>query len=761
MSSLTADLAALLNEVDRPGDFCTCGVTELLAPNLVVDGVGPIALPVLPAQAQALVAAAERAPYGRGPDTIIDPAVRNSWQIGPERLHIGGRHWPRTLEAILAQIAEGLGVRDPIEAELYKLLIYEPGSFFISHRDTEKSSGMFATLVIALPSESAGGELIVRHRNREITCGLRADDPGEVAFAAFYADCVHEVRPVTAGHRLTLIYNLIRRGKGHAPQPPEYGKQQTRAAALLRAWGTGQQEADDDVPIKLVYPLAHAYTQTDLAFHTLKGTDAAAAGVLAAAADQSDCALYLALLTVEESGSAEYSDNYSGRRSWSRHDDVDDQYEVGEIDTRSITLSDWRTRDGSPASWGETPVISDELSPPDPFAEMEPDELHFQEASGNAGVSFERSYRRAALVVWPNSQTLAVLTQAGLAVSIPHLGDLARRWRAAGGDKGSPFWQQAHELAGRVIRTWQPQRGYGRAETTQSNAAQMLTVLAELEDPEQIESFLTRVTLAGDFRKSDNQAMLAALLRLPPSTALRLIEKIVATTAPRRFAVCADLLARAASTALQRHGPGLRAAGQRLIGAIPGGPAREPERDWSYPADTIDAGFVADLLVGLGAIDPVLAERATAHVLGWPKTYDLDAVVVPAAVALVQSVAGEVAVEQLRLACLAHLDGRIAEPLAPPADWRRSSAVGCRCPFCSELSHFLADPTRKSWSLRAREADRAHVAGTIRTAACDVDTDTVTTGRPYSLVCTKNQASYQRRVMQRGKDLENVRLLRN
>jgi len=69
-----------------------------------------------------------------------------------------------------------------------------------------------------------------------------------VAFAAFYADCVHEVQPVTAGHRLTLIYNLIRRGKGRGPQPPEYGKQQTQAAALLRAWGTGQREADEDLP---------------------------------------------------------------------------------------------------------------------------------------------------------------------------------------------------------------------------------------------------------------------------------------------------------------------------------------------------------------------------------------------------------------------------------------------------------------------------------------------------------------------------------
>ena len=35
---------------------------------------------------------------------------------------------------------------------LYKLLLYEPGSFFLPHRDTEKGDRMFATLVIVLPS---------------------------------------------------------------------------------------------------------------------------------------------------------------------------------------------------------------------------------------------------------------------------------------------------------------------------------------------------------------------------------------------------------------------------------------------------------------------------------------------------------------------------------------------------------------------------------------------------------------------------------
>jgi predicted 2-oxoglutarate/Fe(II)-dependent dioxygenase YbiX len=70
---------------------------------------------------------------------------------------------------------------------------------------------MFATLVIVLPSLSSGGELLVRHVGREVRLGLHCDEPSEVAFAPFYADCVHEVLPVTEGHRLALVYNLLRR----------------------------------------------------------------------------------------------------------------------------------------------------------------------------------------------------------------------------------------------------------------------------------------------------------------------------------------------------------------------------------------------------------------------------------------------------------------------------------------------------------------------------------------------------------------------
>jgi hypothetical protein len=61
----------------------------MLAPGLTVEGVGPVALPLLPAQAEHLIAAAERAPYGRGEDTLTDISVRAA--VHPRDRRLGHR----------------------------------------------------------------------------------------------------------------------------------------------------------------------------------------------------------------------------------------------------------------------------------------------------------------------------------------------------------------------------------------------------------------------------------------------------------------------------------------------------------------------------------------------------------------------------------------------------------------------------------------------------------------------------------------------
>ncbi|MGF9761792.1 2OG-Fe(II) oxygenase [Microvirga sp. 0TCS3.31] len=756
MSSLTSELAAVLTTVRRPGDFFASGTIEFLAPQLEVEGVGQIALPLLPTQAKQLVIAAERAPYGRGEQTLVDTAVRRTWQIGPDQVRIQGRGWARTLSAILARVCDGLGLTEPVQAEFYKLLLYDEGSFFASHRDTEKAPGMFATLVVVLPSISTGGELLVRHKDQEVRLDLHCPDPSEVAFAAFYADCVHEVLPITSGFRLALIYNLLRPGPGRLPEPPSYGNQQARLTTLLQAWGTDLSHSNADAPEKLIVPLEHSYTSAELGFGALKGADAAAAAVLRAATQAADCDLHLALISVEESGSAEYTGYTSSYRRWSEPDE--DEFEEVEVLDRSIALSTWRRPDGQPSELGEIPVLDNELCPPDALDDLEPDEEHFHEATGNEGASFERTYRRAALVLWPRKRFLAVLCQAGVAVTLPYLADLAERWLRSGEDHTSALWREAHELSGHMVASWQGQERYPSRETTPSYATQMLLLLIQLEDKVRLEAFIATIAGgSGVYSEGDNDAIVQALGLLPPRQAAALTRQIIAGNTATSLTACGNLLARL--VVAQGHGRegDFRGAATALVEALPGDPQRAAaERTW-WQDRSVKPRFVIDVLEALCRIEQQLAEDAADYMLTWPQTYNLDTVLVPAMRDLVRStIARELAVQRLRDACLAHLRARIAEPLAPPHDWSRASVLSCQCHHCAELSRFLADPEREVWAFKAVEADRNHVEQTIRRAHCDVDFTTDRRGRPYTLVCTKNQASYNRRAKQRRKDLEDV-----
>jgi predicted 2-oxoglutarate/Fe(II)-dependent dioxygenase YbiX len=73
---------------------------------------------------------------------------------------------------------------------------------------------MFGSLVVILPTDFKGGELILRHDEKEFkydhsteTSSLNCDeDSAVVSWIAFFSDVEHEVLPVTEGYRVTLTY---------------------------------------------------------------------------------------------------------------------------------------------------------------------------------------------------------------------------------------------------------------------------------------------------------------------------------------------------------------------------------------------------------------------------------------------------------------------------------------------------------------------------------------------------------------------------
>ena len=92
-------------------------------------------------------------------------------------------------------------------------------------------------------------------------------------------------------------------------------------------------------------------------------------------------------------------------------------------------------------------------------------------------------------------------------------------------------------------------------------------------------------------------------------------------------------------------------------------------------------------------------------------------------------------VQRLCAACRAHLDARIASALAPAGDWRRDSALPCRCQHCNELARFLGSADQRTWRFKAAELVRAHVLSSIRAVGSDVDSVTDKTAEWEAAAC--------------------------
>jgi len=146
--------------------FATSGMVEAL-PELHVAGLGDVILPFRPSTLSKLACLGTQAPYGRGEDTIYDERVRRACQLPADACEFSNA-WKAELARIIALVEADLGVSSGLLVpDLYKLLVYETGGFFLPHRDTEKAPGMVATLIIALPSPHEGGSLRVSHDGRD------------------------------------------------------------------------------------------------------------------------------------------------------------------------------------------------------------------------------------------------------------------------------------------------------------------------------------------------------------------------------------------------------------------------------------------------------------------------------------------------------------------------------------------------------------------------------------------------------------------
>lgn len=690
-------LLDLLDRLEPAGDFCTWGALPMMLPGLEVEGVGPVPLPIQPAQARELVRVAAQAPYGRGQETVVDTQVRRVWQLEPGQFELRNPAWAETVDAAVQAVQGAFAIPGKIEAHLYKLLVYEKGSFFVAHRDTEKLDRMFATLVVCLPSQHTGGALEVTHDGETWSMDLSPDSAYGLQYAAFYADCLHEVKPVQSGYRVCLVYNLVKpRGRLQAPRPSAHVQPVADAlAAVLRH------------RVKVAIPLGHEYTEAGLRWDDLKGRDRVLLQVLQAAAERLGLDLHLALMTLYQRGEADLEDFYRYSRRRMSEEDVG----VSEIYEERFALDAWRNAEGPVDRLGTLQLDPDEVLLRGGLEDL-PWEQEVHEATGNEGVSVERTYRGAMAVLWPRNRFLTLLARQGPVVAVPMLAEQSG--------------QAALDFAAAIMDAWPP----GRSPA----CAGMLDALARLGDADLASRFV-RDVLPQAMTGSEGEA-LAKLVRSVGPKAM--------TPALAEFAGGARALEPAVQV-LSSLGQLPLAVGRELLGLLKRCDSQRPTWDRPDRRPTLEA--ILRAVHDWGELEEELA----AYCLQDEVLYPVREVLAPV-VAATAKLGGE-AWRRLHARCLERLREWTATPVVIPDHWAQAVTLGCRCEPCQDVERFMADPAATVWRLKAVQYRRDHVQERCRTYRLDVDARTERAGSPHTLVLTKNRASYERAQRQFQADL--------
>ena len=136
-SDFRSDLLESLDMIGH-GSFAASGPLADINPGLYVEGLGKIGLPLSERDAKALALVCNRAPFGKGSETFVDTAVRKTWEVNPDKVRFRNSKWQSQVDHAVIKVTEGLGIiggPGTVRAELHKLLLYESGAFFDTHRE--------------------------------------------------------------------------------------------------------------------------------------------------------------------------------------------------------------------------------------------------------------------------------------------------------------------------------------------------------------------------------------------------------------------------------------------------------------------------------------------------------------------------------------------------------------------------------------------------------------------------------------------------
>ncbi|MCK9451397.1 MAG: 2OG-Fe(II) oxygenase [Bacteroidales bacterium] len=719
------NILSTLNSLKGSGSFWSSGVQDFVLPGLNLNKFGELAFPINPTQLETLIGHAKKAPFGKGEATVLDNTVRSTWEIDASQISFKNPRWEKLISKIVKQIKPTLGIEGyTISANLYKMLIYGPGDFFLMHRDSEKEAGMFGTLIIGLPSPHTGGEFVVGFDGKEQQLSFAsAVDDYKIPYIAFYADCEHEVKPVLSGYRVCLTYNLIQNATALRPKAYALQSKVDELAALF-------QEAEEEFSTPKAILLGHQYTPANFGFESLKLNDRPKTEVLLKAAEKLGFYAKLGLVTSFQSGELLTDEdyfNYKSRWDGNSDDSSGDNDTMGEIFDEYIQVEHWATDD--------LPALDDlQLEQKDIVADFalnegEPTEKESEGYTGNAGMEMSYWYHYGAVFVWSKKTHAQILNQLSLKANLKWLNYYTSNWETIS--------IQEKQLAGLIFDSSQSfEQYFVRADVNFNALAEYL----HLQPPTKIFTATAKDILLKYFDRISIENWVAIVQSTGINNLEPFFEQLAAEENPLKTAQLLHVFEALSAHNEKDFQPLLKKQLSYLPGYLEGvNFANNKEKNASLT--------IIKLSVNLSQFmptDKIWLQQMCNSLTANPNRKLVNELI--AAQLLQPEFANFPLTKPLLEFCKHYLQQKVDNKPPPPTNWIRTIPSGSRNSiFWSLLGDFMQSPTEQVFLYKKLQADRKNMENFIRRSEADLSMETIRKGSPHTLKISKTQASYERR----------------
>lgn len=724
MKNIKESILNSLTNLKGSGKFVSAHQSEFIFPGLEVEGFGEIAYPVNAAQANGLIAIAQKAPFGKGNQTLVDTTVRNTWEIDAAKLTFHNSRWADFLNKAIARIKPDLGLEDyKIAAHLYKLLIYEKGSFFLPHKDSEKEKGMFGTLVIELPSKYTGGELVVTFEGVQEVVSFANDTSNyQINYVAFYADCEHQVKPVTSGYRISLVYNLVQQKSGKTIAPSSIENHADALAKILI-----EHQAGDGAKPAIIL-LGHQYTPENFSADALKLNDRPKAAALIKAAQKAGYYSKLCLVTSYLSGAPDYD-----------YDEDDENATMSEVYEEELSIEHWDKSD--------IPFLSnitfeaDDLITSFPLNEGEPVMKENTGYMGNYGPDLMHWYHYGALMIWSPDTNAQLLPAQNTTSQLEWIGYFIKNFPKA--------TSREMEAAKSILSNGLEHIDRDSDIDSDSHKKANYNVIAGWVIHQKDETFFLKLNPAvcqSYFVKIDVAHWVKLVTFFSPETTRKLFERVVKPGTAAQLEQLVAILKALPDT------PTLHSVAHQQISLLPEyfttvlvSPGHSQKRltgtalknlfeiENHWPQEEVWINSITDAFkqqASRNYIHNVLSPQ----LLALPKNTALSAT--------------------LLAFCHNYLQERANNQPQPPINWSREvpSATGYHKQW-NLLKAFLESPDEKVFDYRKIQQERSDMENAIRHVVIDLKTETIKKGTPHTLRITKTQDEYKRQLKNWNEDV--------